>query len=119
MENERRTFTPEDPQRIYETCHVAKRTIGMIYEPLYYQPRLWRREILAFLSCTGWRIGQTLWLEWADVDLTMSELCWLTMPRFTLHNVRQTLRQAPLIFHIRRICREGVTISGPPRGTET
>jgi integrase len=59
-----RYVTPEHFATIYGACDVAA-----VPGELHVPAADWWRGLLVFAQMTGWRIGEILALEWADVDL--------------------------------------------------
>lgn len=59
-----RYMTPDHFHVIYDACNVAA-----LPEGLHYSAGDWWRGLLTLLYMTGWRIGEALALEWADVDM--------------------------------------------------
>jgi len=60
------TYVPaEHFTAIYQACDVATMPEGIPN----VSPVAWWRGLMVFLYMTGWRIGQTLDLQWDDVDL--------------------------------------------------
>lgn len=55
---------PEHFAAIYQACDVAQ-----FPNDFAAGARTWWRGLLIFCQMTGWRIGETLALKWADVDL--------------------------------------------------
>jgi integrase len=60
----KRYITPEHFAAIYKACDSAT-----LPDEMHVPAGQWWRAVLMFVSMTGWRIGATLALKWADVDL--------------------------------------------------
>lgn len=61
-----RFITEDDFAKIYDVCDTARRPFEECQE---YTPGAWWRAFLVFLYCSGWRLSETLALQWDDVSL--------------------------------------------------
>ena len=59
---------PEHFTAIYGKCNAAR-----FPNEGHFTPEAWWRALLVFAQMTGWRIGEILALQWADVDLVKGQ----------------------------------------------